>query len=206
VLPFVAVLQGLEVFHASAVVTGEHAVAIVGGSGAGKTSLGLALALRGLPFLTDDVLAVERDAAGGVVAYPGPGIANVAKRGGGLAERIQQAGLGRSLGATRDEIRMSVRRREARAMLTALFYVERTWSGTRVEITPLPSVDPRLIIASTFNVVLRQPERLARQLDICGRIAESCTIFKVRRPPGIDATMLAAAIHDEVEALEGLPA
>ena len=47
VLPFAALLQGLEVFHASAVVLGDRVVAIVGGSGGGKTSVGLNLVLAG---------------------------------------------------------------------------------------------------------------------------------------------------------------
>ena len=76
VLPFAALLEGLEVFHASGVVLDDRVVAIVAGSGGGKTSLGLNLVLLGMPFFTDDVLALEqRD--GTLVCMPGAGSANV---------------------------------------------------------------------------------------------------------------------------------
>ena len=59
VLPFAAVLHGLEVFHASAVVLDGRAIAVVAASGSGKTSLALNLVLGGLDFLNDDVLVLE---------------------------------------------------------------------------------------------------------------------------------------------------
>ena len=74
VLPFAALLQGLEVFHASAVVREDRVLAIVGGGG--KTSVGLNLMLRGMPFFTDDVLALDRRGEG-LVSMPGAGSANV---------------------------------------------------------------------------------------------------------------------------------
>ena len=59
VLPFAALLQGVEVLHASGVVLHGRVVAIVGASGAGKSSVALNLVLRGAGFFTDDVLALE---------------------------------------------------------------------------------------------------------------------------------------------------
>jgi hypothetical protein len=56
-------------------------------------------------------------------------------------------------------------------------------------------VDPRLLLASTFNLSLLQPERLARQLDVCGRIARSCAVLRVDCPPAVDARALAERMH-----------
>ena len=47
VLPFAAALHGLEVLHASAVTVAGRALALLGPSGAGKTSLALALCRTG---------------------------------------------------------------------------------------------------------------------------------------------------------------
>jgi hypothetical protein len=75
-LPFAAVLQGLEVLHAGAVVVDGEAVALSGPSGSGKTSLALALERRGAELLADDVLAVE-PAGEELLAHPGAPIAGI---------------------------------------------------------------------------------------------------------------------------------
>ncbi len=59
VLPFAALLRGLEVFHASGVVLGGEAIALLGPSHSGKTSLAMELCDLGASFLADDVLALE---------------------------------------------------------------------------------------------------------------------------------------------------
>ena len=58
VLPFALHLRGLLVLHASAVVVGEGAVALVGPTGHGKSTLAHALVRRGAVLLTDDALPV----------------------------------------------------------------------------------------------------------------------------------------------------
>jgi hypothetical protein len=50
---------GKLVFHASAVLVGQEAVAFVGMSGQGKSTLAAAFAISGLPFLADDGLVVS---------------------------------------------------------------------------------------------------------------------------------------------------
>jgi hypothetical protein len=203
-LPFAAVLRGLEVFHASAVVVGGRAVAIVAGSGAGKTSLALELVLRGLPFLNDDVLVVEQEAGGGLAAHPGAPLANVRRDGGSLAERLAAAGLGRELGTSGEETRLAVARHPEAVPLGAVFFLRRVGAAGRAAIERIAPVDPRLLLASTFNRALRPPERLARQLDVCGRAADSADMFRVDAPPGVAPANLAAQIHDS--ALEQLAA
>lgn len=195
VLPFAAVLAGIEAFHASAVVLDGTCIAIAAGSGVGKTSLALNLALRGLPLVSDDVLAVEATDGDGLVAHPAPGLANVDARDSKLAERIEESGVGRRLGETERDVRMEVRRHDRPVRPGTLFFVDRTATGDRPVIEPLSPVEPRLLLAATFNLALRSPERLSRQLEVCGRLAESCRVFKVSSPPGVDARMLAAEIH-----------
>lgn len=63
VLPLVLSRQGKLVFHASAVEIGGVAVAFMGASGRGKSTLAASLAANGFAFLTDDGLLLERSGA-----------------------------------------------------------------------------------------------------------------------------------------------
>lgn len=64
VLPLVQSKLGKLVFHASAVEVNEGAVAFVGRSGRGKSTLAASFAVNGSRFLTDDGLVVAPGAAG----------------------------------------------------------------------------------------------------------------------------------------------
>jgi hypothetical protein len=64
VLPLALSRQGRLVFHASAVDIGGAAVAFMGESGKGKSTLAASFATGGHPFLTDDGLVVEAFEAG----------------------------------------------------------------------------------------------------------------------------------------------
>lgn len=62
--------RGLLVLHASAVAFNKGAVAFLGGSGWGKSTLAGAFQMQGSPFLADDVLAIQME-AGQPVVLPG---------------------------------------------------------------------------------------------------------------------------------------
>lgn len=59
---------GREAFHAGALIAGGGAWALAGANEAGKSTLLAALAMRGTPVLTDDLLVVDRTG----LAYAGP--------------------------------------------------------------------------------------------------------------------------------------
>ncbi|MCM3131522.1 aldolase [Paenibacillus polysaccharolyticus] len=63
--------RGILPLHGSAVVIEGWAYAFVGHSGAGKSTLSAALASRGYPLLTDDVVALTWDAGGRAIVSPG---------------------------------------------------------------------------------------------------------------------------------------
>ena len=69
VIGFVLRLRGRLALHASAVCMGAGAVALVGRHGAGKSTIAAALAKRGHPVVTDDVLHLSQ-AGSGWVAHP----------------------------------------------------------------------------------------------------------------------------------------
>lgn len=59
VLALARELAGHPVLHASAVVLGDHAVGFLSGNGGGKTSVAATFLRRGMPLLSDDLLALD---------------------------------------------------------------------------------------------------------------------------------------------------
>jgi hypothetical protein len=76
VLWWTALARGFELLHASSVILGDQLIAILGPTGAGKTSLAIELMNRGATLFCDDVLTLRHESTG-VVAYPGPAVMNV---------------------------------------------------------------------------------------------------------------------------------
>lgn len=72
ILGFVLHLRDTTALHASSVVVGDGAVAIVGAPHAGKSSSAAAFAMRGYPILADDVSALDETQDGFTLrpAYP----------------------------------------------------------------------------------------------------------------------------------------
>ncbi|MFL5866374.1 MAG: hypothetical protein ACJ766_04655 [Thermoleophilaceae bacterium] len=178
VLPMAALLQGHEVFHSSVVGLDGQAIGIVAPSGTGKTTLGLRLVLAGLDLVSDDVLVVEPH-EGGLLAHPGIGLANVRPGAGELLPELERAGLARPIGSNERETRIAIPRPERPLPLGALFILNRFTDGRALEIAPLSPVDPRMLLASTFNLSVRTPDRLTRQLDVCSRLARAAPVYRV---------------------------
>lgn len=208
VLPFAALLHGLEVFHASAVVREQQAVAFMGPSRSGKTSVALELCRLGAEFLADDVLALE--AAGAVLSgHPGTPIAGLDH-----AEARRSAGAGVDAGASagagagadaKPQQRLAATAREqilrvptaARpAPLGALFLLDR-----RPDAPGPPRFervhDALPLLTATFNFVLATPERLRRLLDVCA-LAARVEVERVVLGPDVDASQLALAVESRL--------
>jgi hypothetical protein len=70
VLGFVVRRRGVLALHASSVCLSGNALILCGSTGAGKSTTAAALALRGLPLLTDDIAPVKED-NGSLYVEPG---------------------------------------------------------------------------------------------------------------------------------------
>ncbi|HEY2537323.1 MAG TPA: hypothetical protein VGI24_10120 [Solirubrobacteraceae bacterium] len=170
VLPFAALLQGLEVFHAGAIVKSpsEGAVALLGPSGMGKTSVGLELCRRGASFLADDVLALECRGEE-LVAHPGAPLAGVDHT---EAERVRSTreSPARILAVNSREQLVRMGAIAEPAPLKALFFLDRRTDGPeRPRFDPV--LDSKLLLAATFNFVLSTPARLRGLLEVCALAA-----------------------------------
>jgi HPr serine kinase-like protein len=189
VLPFAAVLRGYEVVHASAVAVGGRALAITGPSGAGKSTLAAALLARGAPLVADDVVALDLDAAAPRV-HPGPGLLSLRAD---VASTF--AGMGALLGADEYGVRLIVERHPGALPLGALVFLERTQPADELLVRRVEDPEPRRLLASTFNLALRTPERLVRLLDVCHAIARAVPVLEVDVPTGTPADAVAARIE-----------
>lgn len=192
VLPFAALLHGLEVFHASAVVRNGDAVAFLGPSRSGKTSLALELCSRGACFMADDVLALERSERT-LLAHPGSPVAGVARE-----HRSENSELpGEQIVAVNARERIVRMSGVAEPTpLTALFFVHRRADGPaspRFE----PTADAQLLLTATFNFVLATPQRLRGLLDVCA-LAAQLRVEAITSGPTTTVAELASAVEQRL--------
>jgi hypothetical protein len=177
-LPLAAVLQGREVLHASAVAFGDRGIALLGPSGAGKTTLAAHLLARGARLVTDDVLAVTA-AGGAVVGHRGGGVARIDA----TAIRAMSAGERAALGfvearGAKWHVRPPTGPRHV--LLGALYLLVPVPDDASVAIAPLDPVDPGVLLGSAFLPYLDAPERLRRQLDIVAALGAAVPLFTAR--------------------------
>jgi hypothetical protein len=195
-LPLAATLRGLEVLHASGVVLMGGAALFAGPSGAGKSSLAAALLRRGATLLSDDTVALEpRD--GTLIAYPGAALLQL-----GATEHERLSTRERTvLGAPETFLgkqRYSPSVSASPAPLHELFLLERATHGPPIE--RIEAVDPFALLASTFNLSVRTPERLRRHLDLAVALAATEHVYRLRIQPGVNATQLAEIVHEHLAA------
>jgi hypothetical protein len=175
-LPLAATLRGFEPFHAAGAVIGDAAVMITGPVTAGKSSLVAALVSRGADLLGDDVVAVDDE----LRAHPGPRRLSLRapERGG---DRL------RLVGERDGRARYEAPAAPQPCPLRAVYVLAR---GEGPAITPLPASGLTLL-AATYNLSVRTPERLQRQLDLAHAIAAAVPVYRLTVAPDRSAADLA---------------
>jgi hypothetical protein len=197
VLPFAALLRGLEVFHASAIVHGAQAVAFLGRSRAGKTSLALELCRRGAGFLADDVLALEcRDDH--LLAHPGTPVAGVAHA---QVESIDDT----AIYPPEEIVAVNTRERLVRVSgaiepvpLAALFFLDGRSDGPGIPRFE-PTANAQVLLTATFNFVLATPERLRGLLEVCA-LAAQLRVERIVCGPSTSVSQLGTAVEQRLSA------
>jgi hypothetical protein len=196
-LPLAATIRGLEVFHASGVVVGDRALLIAGPRGAGKSSLAAALVRAGAQLLSDDAVALELS-DGALTAHAGSVMLLLRAAEDERLSADERAALGRNVSSSTDKQRYVADRVPDPVALGGLFLIERSTEEPTVE--QLAAVDPFELIASTFNLSVRTPSRLRRQLDVVSAIASSGLAYRLRVQPDVDATRLASIVQAQLAA------
>lgn len=192
-LPFAALLQGLEVLHAGAVELGGGAVAVTAPSRGGKSTLLAALVARGAPLVADDVVAAERRGEE-VVVHPGPGVLSLRDDAPAVLGQ-DAAALGRPdrrLGPWR-----AVPRAEGVLPLRALCVLQRDPRATRLEVRRQDVRGPELL-GATFISAWQERDRLVRQLDVTAAIARNAVVLRLVAPPDVAPRELAAVLEEAV--------
>jgi hypothetical protein len=194
VLPLAALLHGFEILHASAVVVGGEALVLTGSSRSGKTSVAARLVLDDALFLTDDVVALEQ-AEDAVLAHPGTPM---------LGLRHDERSLWPESDLNRLGVVIAERATEQLVVPASLatdpypvagvYLLDRSPTSGPLAIEQVP--DPRYLLASSFNNVLRTSGRLIRMLDVHGALSRSAGVYRVSMPDQATATDVAAAVAD----------
>ena len=176
VIPFAALLQGLEVFHASAVELDGSVVALAAGTGGGKSTLALNLHLGGAGFVTDDVLAVELRGDEPIV-HPGLGAAKIRRAAHALVDsgRLEPPAMDDA-----HESRYLVEPVPGPLPLGTFCVLER--SSDRVVRAAAADAAAFHLLASTFNLVVATPARLEAQLAVCAAITRHARVLSVAVP------------------------
>ena len=194
VIPAAALLQGLELFHASAVQLDGRVLAFAGASGAGKTTLAVSLLLAGGTFVADDVLALERE-GDAVIAHPGPALMNVRESTMRLLDACDRARLGVELGRDDGGTRLRVRRKAQARPLHAIYLLRRRLGGRGgVRVERLSPPNPAQLLGAGFGSAIRTPDRLVRRLDLCAHLARRIPVFELEAPAQGPPRALAEAL------------
>jgi hypothetical protein len=195
-LPLAATLRGFEILHAAGVVLRGRAVLLAGEPAAGKTSLAAALLLRGASLLSDDAVALE-NRSDSLTAHPGCAELHLRPS---EHERLSP-GEREALGpftALAGRQRCTPDSLSSPTPFGDLFLLERSALEPAVEL--LDPIDPFALLATTFNLSVRTPERLARHLDLVAALAATGRIYRLRVGPGLDATRLAELVDRHLSA------
>lgn len=197
VLPFAVLLHGLEVFHSSAIVHRGEAVAFLGSSHTGKTSLALKLCRRGASFLADDVLALE-SAGDRLLAHAGTPLAGLDHAEAERLEEIEYFPRERIVAVNDRERLVQIAGAPEPAPLRALFFERRADGPEQPRFEP--TTDTQLLLTATFNFVLATPERLRGLLDVCA-LAARLQVERIIVGPTTDASELGAAVERRLSSL-----
>jgi hypothetical protein len=188
VLWWTAMMRGFELLHASAVTLAGQVLAIVGGTGAGKTSLAIELLDRGGGLFADDVLALRRE-PDGICIYPGPPVMNVPD-----AARERTVGWATPIASFSDqeETWMAVDRTVGEpASLSALVVLDRT-ASSGLAIRRLPS-SPLSLMQWAWGV--RSTGARGREcFETFADLAESVPAYHLSARPDVSGNLIAELI------------
>jgi hypothetical protein len=189
IFSFALVKMGYEPLHAATVVVNHRAVAFMGASGFGKSSLAACFVASGHPLLTDDVLRWE-ERSGQCVAFPGPPRLK-------LLPKVARLYLGEA------SVGIRINNRDLRVSkcvfslphaqtcseptpLAAIYVVtnpRKVYKKQRIGVRPFPPVEGLVqLLTFTHNHELAGAARLARQFDAARQLMERVPIRSLSYP------------------------
>ncbi len=187
VLPLVLSQRGRVVLHASAVAAPEGAIAFLGATGAGKSTLAGSFCRFGWPLLTDDCFLL-REQAGRIVvvpSYPGlrlweDSLAGLDWKDAALAPSAHYTEK-RRIQADRGSLAVC----RAAVPLAKIFVLEPPAPGGTqpLSITALrPSEALIELVQRSYCLDITDRERIREQFELLGRVAASAPVARLRFP------------------------
>jgi hypothetical protein len=194
VLSFCLLTRGIEPLHATAVVVDGEAIAFLGSSGAGKSSLAAAFVQRGYSLLTDDVLVLQPE-GDKLLAYPSlprlklmPETADVF-----FSERRS---ITMNSFTTKMIFPLPPQGAGSMVPLRALYVLPKKNSKHRIGVRTLLGRASFLpLIANTFNDSVVTPARLKQQFAFARKITSAVPIRQLSFPRGLE---LLPAVADAI--------
>jgi hypothetical protein len=190
--------RGLLPLHASAIATPQGAVAFLGASGAGKSSIAAFLGRRGHRILADDICLVDPAAPQDRRVLP---MAPWLKLWSATLDAMGESSHGLSRIFSDDEkYRYVLEQPEAPAPLTELIVLERVEEQAEVSFEPLAPVHAlHAVLDLTYQSwLVRETGRIDRYFLRCGQALDGVRVTRMRRPWGfeaMDATLVALEAH-----------
>lgn len=186
VFSFALVKKGYEPLHAATVVVDGHAVAFMGASAFGKSSLAACFVAAGYPLLTDDVLRLE-ERNGLFFAFPGPPRLKLLPRMARMYLGDVSAGIPiNTVGQKRAYFLTAAQSCPTPVPLRAVYVVtgpRNVYRKQRIKIAALAPLDAVVkILTFTHNHELAGPDRLRRQFDAARRLIDAATIRSLSYP------------------------
>jgi hypothetical protein len=191
VFSFALVKLGHEPFHAATVVVDGRAVAFLGASTYGKSSLAACFVAAGYPLLTDDTLRLE-DRDGRWIAYPGPPRLR-------LLPKVARLYLGSAAGGEimnpREKdlpspklvFRLSAAQSFSDVAPLAAIYMltgpRKVYRKQPIMVAPVPAIDGLInLLKYSHNHSVTNPTRLQRQFGVAHNIISGVRIRSLAYP------------------------
>jgi hypothetical protein len=186
VLSYCLLAHGIEPLHATAIVVDGQAVAFLGSSGIGKSSLAAAFMQKGYLLLTDDVLALEFR---GENVWARPGIARM-KLNPDSADAVFCGRRSISMNSFTSKMIFPLNdsQHDNRTVrLRALYTLPYKPSKSRILVRRLAGRSSFLpIVQNTFNTTVLHAQRLKQQFAFASRLARLIPIKRLSYPKRLD--------------------
>jgi len=190
VLSYALLKLGYEVLHATTVIVDGEALAFLGQSGYGKSSLAAAFLQAGFKILSDDLLVLRETPEGFLIP---PGLPRI-KLFPEIAERFLPFPInGAAMNPLTEKSVIPVPKMHswrAPALLRALYklpYPSPRRSPSKVRIWGLPEKTVfRELLASAFNSRMVETARLRRQFETTARLLTTAPVRRISYPRGLD--------------------
>lgn len=200
-LSFAFLKQGFEPLHATSVVVYGQAVAFLGNSGFGKSSLAASFLEAGYSLLTDDLLLLWQ-VSGRYEGQPGPPrvklFPNVARCFlGDIASGVPMNGLTRKL-----VLPLGPKQRHGRSAPLRAIYVlaapREVYRKQRIRVIPLSPRQTLIeLVRNTFNPLVTDSERLRRQHSEAAQLALRVPARRISYPRSLSVL---PAVRDAIVA------